>query len=38
VDGRLTVNLQYKSYYNKRGERPHENDINYSKFKEKQNG
>lgn len=38
VDGRLTVNLQYKSYYNKRGEKPHENDINYSKFKEKQNG
>ena len=38
TDGRLTVNLRYKSYYNKRGEMPHQNDINYSKFLEEQNG
>lgn len=34
VDGRLTVNLQYKSYYNKRGELPHSQDFTTSNFKE----
>lgn len=32
TNGRMTVNLSYKSYYNKRGIRPHEDDINYTKF------
>jgi hypothetical protein len=34
VDGRLTVNLKYQSYYNKRGLRPHANDFTTSTFKE----
>lgn len=34
VDGRLTVNLQYKSYYNKRGKLPHSEDFTTSNFKE----
>lgn len=34
IDGRMTVNLSYKSYYNKRGKRPHEEDLNYENFKE----
>lgn len=32
TDGRLTVNLSYKSYYNKRGKLPHQDDINHSKY------
>lgn len=32
TEGRLTVNLTYKSYYNKRGEKPHENEMNYSRY------
>lgn len=34
VDGRLTVNLQYKSYYNKRGKLPHSQDFTNSNFTE----
>lgn len=34
VDGRLTVNLQYKSYYNKRGKLPHSEDFTNSNFTE----
>jgi len=34
VDGRLTVNLQYKSYYNKRGKLPHSKDFTNSNFTE----
>jgi hypothetical protein len=32
TDGRMTVNLSYKSYYNKRGLMPHQEDLNRSKF------
>ncbi len=34
VDGKLSVNLQYKSYYNKRGKLPHEDDFKYTNFQE----
>lgn len=34
VDGRLTVNLQYKSYHNKRGKLPHSEDFKNSNFTE----